>query len=80
VVQPLLTHESRCLIIAAGMVLERNIERRARAIAASRAAQEISPDDIEQAASEFFRAGLADLPGEVQRAILGYRQESIEAA
>ncbi|MCX7429035.1 MAG: hypothetical protein NTW96_25840 [Planctomycetia bacterium] len=78
--RPTLTRESRCLVIAAGWCLERRIEDRARAIAASRSADDISPEDIERATAEFFREELSDLPRLVRQAMNDYRHASTKAA
>lgn len=78
--RPVLTHESRCLIITAGGVLERCIENRARTVAASRSADEITPDDIEKATAEFLREELSSLPHFVQRAMNDYQHRTSKAA
>lgn len=78
--RPTLTHESRCLVILAGGVLERCIEDRARTIAANRSADEIVPEDVEKASAEFFAEQLCDLPRLVQRAMSEYRRRSSKAA
>ena len=75
-----LTHEARCLIIVAGGVLERGIEKRARRIAEGRAASEIAPEDIEKAAKQFFEEGLSDLPRLIEQAIDNYKHQSTKAA
>jgi hypothetical protein len=64
----------------AGWALQRSIENRARAIAASRSANEIVPEDIEKATAEFFREELSDLPRLVERAMKQYRCRPSEAA
>ena len=74
--KPTLTHEARCLLILAGGVLERCIEDRARTIAASRSADEISPEDVEKATADFLREELSDLPGFVQQAMNKHRYRS----
>ena len=73
--QPKLTHESRCLVILVGGVLERCIENRARTIAADRSADEITPEDVKRGIAEFLREEVSDLPRFVQRAMnkCGYR-------
>jgi len=78
--RPTLTHESRCLVILAGGVLERCIEDRARTIAANRSADEIVPEDVEKATAEFLAEQLSDLPHFVQRAMSEYRCRSSKAA
>lgn len=78
--RPTLTHESRCLVILAGGVLERCIEDRARTIAANRSADEIVPEDVERAAAEFLREELSDLPRFVQEAMNKSRYRSSKAA
>jgi len=78
--QPTLTHESRCLLLVAGGALEQCIENRARAIAAGRSADEITPEDVETASAAFFREGLSGLPRLVQQAMERYRHCSTKAA
>ena len=78
--RPKLTRESRCLVIVAGGVLERCIENRARAIAASRSADMIIREDVEAAAADFFADGLSDLPHLVQRAMSEFQYPSSKAA
>lgn len=78
--RPKLTHESRCLVILAGHVLERCIETRAREIASDRSAVEISPEDVEKASAEFLRDGLSDLPHLIEQALDRYHRESTKAA
>lgn len=78
--RPKLTHESRCLVILAGHVLERCIETRAREIAGSRSVGEISPEDVERATAEFLREGLSELPCLIEQAIDRYHRQSIKAA
>lgn len=75
-----LTHESRCLVILAGGVLERCIEDRARGIANSRSAAEIAPQDVEKATTEFLGEELSDLPRLIEEAISSYEHRSSEAA
>jgi hypothetical protein len=75
-----LTHESRCLIILAGGVLERCIENRARTIAASRSADAVAAEDIDKATREFLREELADLPQLIGEATDEYRRRSSDAA
>jgi hypothetical protein len=78
--RPVLTHESRCLLIVAGSVIEYNVEDRARAIAASRSAKEITPDDVRKAMEEFFHEQLSDLPRLVQQAVNKFRCPQDKAA
>lgn len=78
--RPMLTHEARCLVILAGGVLERCIENRAREIAASRSADEIAPEDIDKATTEFLREELSDLPHLIEEAIDKYKHRSSKAA
>lgn len=78
--RPTLTHESRCLVILAGGVLERCIENRARTIAASRSADEIAPEDVKNAVTEFLREGLSDLPHLIEQAMDDYEHRSSKAA
>jgi len=78
--RPKLTHEARCLIIVAGTVLEGCIEDRAEELAASRSAAEITPEDVENAAKQFFDEGLSDLPALVEQAIDRYKRRSTKAA
>jgi hypothetical protein len=78
--KPVLAHESRCLLILAGGVLERRIECRARTIAASRSAEQISPEDVKKATAEFLLEELSDLPQLVQRAMSKHRNRSSKAA
>ena len=75
-----LTHESRCLVILAGGVLEQRIENRARGIANSRSAAEIVPEDVKKATTEFLRKELFDLPRLIEEAISSYEHRSNEAA
>jgi len=75
-----LTHESRCLIILIGGVLERCIENRAKSIAASRSAEEIAPEDIDKATSEFISTDLSELPHLIEEAVDNYRHRSSKAA
>jgi hypothetical protein len=67
--QPILTHESRCLVILAGRVLERCIEDRARTIVGSRSSDVITPEDIKKATTEFLREDLSNLPDLLQHAM-----------
>lgn len=78
--RPTLTHESRCLVILAGGVLERCIEDRARTIAASRSADEIVPEDVKKATAEFLAEQLSDLPNLVERAMSKFQCRSSKAA
>ena len=78
--KPTLTHESRCLLILAGGVLERRIENRARTIATSRSAEQISREDIEKATADFLREELSDLPHLVRQAMSKHRYRSSKAA
>jgi len=78
--QPMFTHEARCLVIVAGGVLERCIEKCARKIADSRAAAEIVGEDIEKAATELLREELSDLPDLIEQAIDNYKQQARKAA
>jgi hypothetical protein len=78
--KPALSHEARCLLILAGGALERCIEDRARTIAASRSAEQISAEDIEKATAEFLREELSVLPHLVQSAQSKHRNCSSKAA
>ena len=78
--QTKLTHEARCLVILAGSVLERCIEKRARKIADSRAMSETAPEDVERATKEFLEEELSDLPQLIQQAIDNYKHRSNKAA
>ena len=78
--RPTLTHESRCLLILAGGVLEWRIEYRARTIAANRSGHEILPEDVEKATAEFFTEELSDLPRLVREAMSKSRYRSSKAA
>ncbi len=78
--QPMLTHESRCLVILTGGVLERCIENRAQAIAADRSTDEITTEIIEEATAEFFREEISNLPHLVHQATNEYRYRSNKAA
>ena len=78
--RPVLTREARCLVILAGGVLERRIEKHAREIARSRAAVEIAPEDVEKATAEFLGAKLSDLPRLINEAIDSYKRRLNKAA
>ena len=78
--RPKLTHESRCLVILIGGVLEGCIEKHARSIANSQSADKIAPEDIDKALTEFLREGLSDLPHLIEQAIVNYRYQSSKAA
>lgn len=78
--RPKLTHESRCLVILVGGVLERCIEDHARSIAANRASVKITPEDINNAVTEFFGADCSDLPQLIEQAINNYQLRSSKAA
>jgi hypothetical protein len=78
--KPALTHEARCLLIVARGVLERCIRSRAQMIATSRLADEISPEDVEQATAEFLREELSGLPDLVQQALSEFQNCSNKAA
>lgn len=78
--KPTLTHEARCLLIVAGGVLEDCIRSRARIIATNRSAEQISPEDVEQATAEFLREELSDLPHLVQQSQSEFRNHSNKAA
>lgn len=78
--RPKLTHESRCLVILIGGVLERCIEDHARSIAINRTSDKITPEDIDKAVTEFFGAELTDLPQLIEQAINNYQLRSTKAA
>ena len=78
--QPTLTHESRCLVILVGGVLERCIENRARTIAADRTADEVTQGDVEKATADFLEEDLSDLRRLVQQAMDKHRYCSNKAA
>jgi len=75
-----LTHESRCLVILIGGVLEGCIEKRSRSIADSRSADKILPEDIDKALSEFLKEELSNLPHLIEQAIVNYRRQTTKAA
>lgn len=79
-VQPTLTHESRRLLILVGGVLGRCIENRARTIAVSQSQDDITPENVEQAITDFFREELSDLPRFVQQAMNKFGYHSSKAA
>ena len=78
--QPKLTHEARCLIIVAGGVLERRLERLARGIADGRGAAQVVGEDVEAALKVLLREQIPELPPLIEKAVEGFKRRSIKAA
>jgi hypothetical protein len=76
----MLTHEAKCLVVLAGGVLERFIEKRARRIADSRHSEQTTSIDVENAIDGLTAEELADLPHLIERALDTYKRQSSRAA